>query len=149
MPAEKGDIRNLTNTTDVVERDPAWSPDGKSIAYFSDESGEYALHIRDQSGLGEVRKIDLGNPPTFYYSPGWSPDSQENRLHRQAAELLVRGPREENAGARGYGHVHRPGQSSPDGLVARQPLDRLHQAAAQPPARRLCLFAGARPRATS
>jgi tricorn protease len=77
VPAEKGDIRNLTNTTSVVERDPAWSPDGKSIAYFSDESGEYALHVRDQSGMGEVRKIDLGTPPTFYYSPAWSPDSKK------------------------------------------------------------------------
>ncbi len=77
VPAEKGDIRNLTNTTNVVERDPAWSPDGKSIAYLSDESGEYALHIRDQNGLGEVRKIDLGNPPTFYYSPTWSADSKK------------------------------------------------------------------------
>ncbi len=77
VPAEKGDIRNLTQTTAVVERNPAWSPDGKSIAYLSDESGEYALHIRDQSGLGEVRKIDLGSPPTFYYSPTWSPDSKK------------------------------------------------------------------------
>jgi len=77
VPAEKGDIRNLTNTTDVVERDPAWSPDGKSIAYLSDESGEYALHVRDQSGLGEVRKFDLGKPPTFYYAPNWSPDSKK------------------------------------------------------------------------
>ena len=77
VPAEKGDIRNLTNTTGAVERDPDWSPDGKSIAYFSDETGEYALHIRDQNGLGEVRKISLGNPPTFYYSPTWSPDSKK------------------------------------------------------------------------
>src|SRR5947208_1149257 len=77
VPAEKGDIRNLTNTTAVVERDPAWSPDGKSIAYLSDESGEYALHIREQSGFGAVRKINLGNPPTFYYSPTWSPDSKK------------------------------------------------------------------------
>jgi tricorn protease len=77
VPAEKGDIRNLTNTTDVVERDPAWSPDGNSIAYLSDESGEYALHIRNQNGLGEVRKIDLGKPPTFRYSPTWSPDSKK------------------------------------------------------------------------
>jgi tricorn protease len=77
VPAQKGDIRNLTNTTNVVERDPAWSPDGKSIAYLSDESGEYALHIRDQSALGEVKKIDLGNPPTFYYTPRWSPDSKK------------------------------------------------------------------------
>ena len=77
VPAEKGDIRNLTNTTDVVERDPAWSPDGNSIAYLSDESGEYALHIRNQNGMGEVRKIDLGKPPTFRYSPTWSPDSKK------------------------------------------------------------------------
>ena len=77
VPAEKGDVRDITNTTDIVERDPAWSPDGKSIAYFSDESGEYALHIRDQSGRGEVRKIDLGKPATFYYSPRWSPDSKK------------------------------------------------------------------------
>ena len=77
VPGEKGDIRNVTHTTDVVERDPAWSPDGKTIAYLSDESGEYALHLRDQSGIGEVRKIDLGNPPTFYYSPTWSPDSKK------------------------------------------------------------------------
>ena len=77
VPGEKGDIRNLTNTTDVVERDPAWSPDGNSIAYLSDESGEYALHIRNQNGMGEVRKIDLGNPPTFRYSPTWSPDSKK------------------------------------------------------------------------
>jgi tricorn protease len=77
VPAEKGDIRNLTRTPDAVERDPAWSPDGKSIAYLSDESGEYALHIRDQSGLGEVRKIALANSPTFYYSPRWSPDGKK------------------------------------------------------------------------
>jgi tricorn protease len=77
VPAEKGDIRNLTRTTNVAERDPAWSPDGKWIAYFSDESGEYALHLRDQSGLGEVRKINLGEPPSFFYSPRWSPDSKK------------------------------------------------------------------------
>jgi tricorn protease len=77
VPAEKGDARNLTNTTGVAERDPAWSPDGKWIAYFSDESGEYALHLRDQKGMGEVKKINLGNPPSFFYSPTWSPDSKK------------------------------------------------------------------------
>src|SRR5262249_35085534 len=69
VPAEKGDPRILTNTPGVMERDPAWSSDGKSIAYFSDESGEYALHIRDQSGMGAVKKISLGNPASFYMSP--------------------------------------------------------------------------------
>lgn len=77
VPAEKGNARNLTNTTGVMERDPAWSPDGKWIAYFSDESGEYMLHLSDQSGMGEVKKIALGNSPSFYFSPVWSPDSKK------------------------------------------------------------------------
>jgi tricorn protease len=77
VPAEKGDVRNITNSPSVADRDPAWSPDGQSIAYFSDESGEYALHIRKQNGLGTVTKIDLGKPPSFYYSPTWSPDSKK------------------------------------------------------------------------
>lgn len=74
VPAEKGDARNLTRTPGVAERDPAWSPDGQKIAFFSDESGEYALHVVDQTGLGEARKITLGDPPSFFYRPRWSPD---------------------------------------------------------------------------
>jgi tricorn protease len=75
VPAEKGDARDLTNTSGVAERFPAWSPDGQRIAYFSDESGEYALHLRPQNGLGEVEKIQL--PPGFYYDPNWSPDGKK------------------------------------------------------------------------
>jgi tricorn protease len=77
VPGDKGDIRNLTRTTGVAERDPAWSPDGKWMAYFSDESGEYALHLAEQSGFGPVKKISLGNPPSFFYTPVWSPDSKK------------------------------------------------------------------------
>ena len=76
VPSEKGDIRNITHSPAVADRDPSWSPDGKSIAYFSDESGEYALHISDQTGVGKVRVIDLGKSPSFFYRPTWSPDSR-------------------------------------------------------------------------
>ncbi len=76
LPAEKGDARNLTNTTGANERSPAWSPDGKSIAYFSDESGEYELHTRVQDGKGDTRKIKL-NGAGFYEGLVWSPDSQK------------------------------------------------------------------------
>jgi tricorn protease len=76
-PAEKGDIRNLTNTPGTMERDPAWSPDGKWVAYFSDESGEYQLFLKSPDGLGEPKKISLGTPASFYYSPIWSPDSKK------------------------------------------------------------------------
>ncbi len=76
LPTDKGDIRNLTATPGVAERDPAWSPDGKSIAYFSDASGEYQLFIRDQDGLKAPTVIDLGPNPSYFYKPHWSPDSK-------------------------------------------------------------------------
>jgi tricorn protease len=76
VPAEKGDTRNLTRSPGSAERDPAWSPDGKSIAYFSDASGEYQLHVRDQDGLLPPRVIDLGPDASFFYAPHWSPDSK-------------------------------------------------------------------------
>lgn len=85
VPAEKGDPRNLTNTPGVMERDPQWSPDGKTIAYLSDESGEYALHLRSQSGAGEVTKIEL--QPGFYSSLRFSPDSNKVALVDSFARL--------------------------------------------------------------
>jgi tricorn protease len=77
VPAEKGDIRNLTNTPGADERYPAWSPDGKSIAYFSDEPGEEVLYVKNQNGQGDAQKIDLGTPGSFFFFPTWSPDSKK------------------------------------------------------------------------
>jgi tricorn protease len=77
VPAAKGDVRNLTSSPGVADRDPAWSPDGKRIAYFSDASGEYALHVRDQNGSAAPQRIDLGAPSSYFYGPLWSPDSSK------------------------------------------------------------------------
>src|SRR5262245_488396 len=92
VPAEKGDARNLTNTPGAADRDPSWSPDGKSVAYFSDESGEYELCIRAQDGRGEAKRIKLGEATSFFYSPVWSPDSKkiayvDKRLHLWFVDL--------------------------------------------------------------
>jgi tricorn protease len=76
VPAEKGDVRNLTATTAVHERSPVWSPDGTKIAYFSDESGEYQLYVRSQDGKGESQIIKVQGHG-FYDDPVWSPDSQK------------------------------------------------------------------------
>ena len=76
IPSEKGDVRNLTNSGGSAERDPAWSPDGKFISYFSDKSGEYRLDIEAQDGLTPPREIALDHP-THYYTPSWSPDSKK------------------------------------------------------------------------
>jgi tricorn protease len=77
IPSDKGDIRNITHSPAVADRDPAWSPDGRWVAYFSDEPGEYELQLRDQTGLGKVRHLNLGNPPSFFYTPVFSPDSKK------------------------------------------------------------------------
>jgi len=76
VPGEKGDPRNLTGTPGVYERSPVWSPDGAFIAYFSDVSGEYELHVRNQEGKGDVKKFKL-NGAGYYGSPTFSPDSQK------------------------------------------------------------------------
>ena len=76
IPADKGDVRNLTNSSGSAERDPAWSPDGKFVSYFSDKSGEYKLVIEAQDGLTPPREIAL-TKPTRYYTPSWSPDSKK------------------------------------------------------------------------
>ncbi len=80
IPAEKGDVRNLTSSSGSAERDPAWSPDGKYVSYFSDKSGEYTLVIEEQDGLKPPREIALPNP-THYYTPSWSPDSKKILYH--------------------------------------------------------------------
>lgn len=76
LPAQKGDLFNLTNTPGAHETDPAWSPNGRSVAYFSDASGEYELHIKNQDGTGEARAIRPGGSG-FYANIHWSPDSRK------------------------------------------------------------------------
>jgi len=76
VPAEKGDVRNLTSTMAAHERSPVWSPDGTKIAYFSDESGEYQLYIRSQDGKGAPQVVKVEGHG-FYQNPVWAPDSQK------------------------------------------------------------------------
>lgn len=76
VPAEHGVTRNLTRTSGVAERYPAWSPDGKWIAYFTDRTGEYELAIRPADGSGAEQVLTLLGPG-FRYRPQWSPDSKK------------------------------------------------------------------------
>ncbi|HEV2764549.1 MAG TPA: hypothetical protein VGV38_16335, partial [Pyrinomonadaceae bacterium] len=75
LDAGGGATRNLTETSGVAERYPTLSPDGRSVAYLSDESGEYQLHVRPAAG-GEARKINVEAKPSFYRELNWSPDSK-------------------------------------------------------------------------
>jgi len=73
VPAKKGEIRNLTNSSGVRELWPSWSPDGRWVAYASDRTGEYELYVRPQQGGEERRLTTLG--PGFRSGLAWSPDS--------------------------------------------------------------------------
>jgi tricorn protease len=86
VAAKHGPTRDITNTPGVMEREPAWSPDGQSIAYFSDESGIYALHVAPQTGnavagAAAVKKFPLPSEPAYYFEPIWSPDSKLIAFH--------------------------------------------------------------------
>ena len=96
VPAEHGDVRNLTRTPGVAERSPVWEPDGTRVAYLSDSSGEYELMIGDQDGRTAPEVISLGDP-TFYHAPQWSPDGEkllytDKRLNLWWMDLTHRRP---------------------------------------------------------
>jgi tricorn protease len=88
VPMEKGDDRNLTQSVAANDRRPVWSPDGKSIAWFTDESGEYQLRIGPQDGHGAVRNIKVDGAG-FYSDPKWSPDGTKISYVDNSSSLYV------------------------------------------------------------
>jgi tricorn protease len=76
VPAEKGDIRNLTQSSGAHDREPAWSPDGSQLAWFSDASGEYQLMFGDPTGVAKPRAVQLPSA-AFFSSLAWSPDGKQ------------------------------------------------------------------------
>jgi tricorn protease len=76
VPAEHGSIRNLTRTQGVWNRDAVWSPDGRWIAYLSDQTGEYELYLVPQDGMGQPTRITFDGT-MFRLPPVWSPDSKK------------------------------------------------------------------------
>jgi tricorn protease len=85
-----GGVKNITNTANIAERYPLISPDKKTVAYFSDETGEYQLHLRSLEN-DSVKKIPVEPKPSFYRLLAWSPDSKrvvfsDRRLNLWVAE---------------------------------------------------------------
>ncbi len=88
LPAEKGSVRNLTRTSGVAERNPVWSPDGRQVAYFSDETGEYQLYVRAADGSGEARRL-TDAALRYGFVPTWSPDSESIAFWDQSSTLWI------------------------------------------------------------
>lgn len=88
MDAENSSYHNITHTTGVHEKYPVWSPDGKSIAYFSDASGEYKLDIKSPDEKGKVRSYKLMGTG-FYFNPRWSPDHKKITYSDNGRNLYI------------------------------------------------------------
>ena len=66
-----GEWRNLTAHPEGAY-DPAWSPDGKWIAYVVRERGRHDVYVMRADGTEPVRVTDTG----VNRAPAWSPDGQ-------------------------------------------------------------------------
>ncbi|HEY5908626.1 MAG TPA: PDZ domain-containing protein, partial [Vicinamibacteria bacterium] len=76
VPAEHGNTRNVTDTQGVREKEGSWSPDGKWIAFVSDQTGEEEVYVAPQDGKGAAQKLTSGSS-SFHFSLAWSPDSKK------------------------------------------------------------------------
>jgi tricorn protease len=88
VPAEHGQLRNITRSQGVREMDPSWSPDGKWIAYLSDRSGEYEIYVRAQDGSDDERRITTDGE-VWRFPPVWSPDSKRLAFGDKRQRLQV------------------------------------------------------------
>lgn len=88
LPAEKGAVRNLTATSGVREREAVWSPDGKTVAYLSDRSGEYEIYTRAADGSDDETRLTKGLAG-WVYGMVWSPDSKHLLVSNAALELVL------------------------------------------------------------
>jgi tricorn protease len=88
VPAENGFVKDMTRTSGAAERYPAWSPDGKHIAYWSDQSGEYELWIAQTDAEGSAKKL-TNYGPGYRYRPFWSPDSKKIAFIDKAMRIRI------------------------------------------------------------
>ena len=128
LPKDNGAPRNLTGTPGAHERSPAWSPDGETIAWFSDADGEYELVVRDRLGRDEPKRFKLDGAG-FYNDPTWSPDGKRilfnDKSNRLAYLTLEDGQVTEVSVSKGTLGQFRPaGAWSPDSKwIAFETLD--------------------------
>ncbi|MGH8152658.1 MAG: S41 family peptidase, partial [Rhodanobacteraceae bacterium] len=109
VPLEHGITIDLTHTPGAHEREVAWSPDGKRVAYISDESGEEEVWVRDADGTHPVMLTRgvIGR----LYAPLWSPDGKRIAFVDSANRVHVVGS---SAGARDEVIAQDPGISQRD-----------------------------------
>lgn len=75
VPVKEGYSLNMTNSSGAFDRAPAWSPDGKQIAYWSDKDGENEIYLQQPEGAAAAKKL-TNRKGGYGYDLFWSPDSK-------------------------------------------------------------------------
>ncbi len=88
VPVSEGYVLNMTQSSGAFDRNPAWSPDGNHLAYWSDRSGEYEIYIQATDGRGEPRKL-TNRRKGFGYSLFWSPDSEKLAFIDETNDIAI------------------------------------------------------------
>lgn len=87
VPVKHGDTRDIPKTSGTRERFPSWSPDGKTIAFTSDESGEYQIYTVPQLG-GTPKKVS-NHKGASMLGIQWSPDNKHILFTTYAQEICL------------------------------------------------------------
>ncbi|MDH3197817.1 MAG: S41 family peptidase, partial [Candidatus Krumholzibacteria bacterium] len=88
VPKEDGPTRNLTRDSGARDKDAAWSPDGKTIAYLSDKSGEYEIYLVNPNGKEAVVRL-TEHKDGYRHTLRWSPDSKKIAFADQTLRCYI------------------------------------------------------------
>ena len=139
VPAEKGDARNLTQSSGVHDRSPVWSPDGTQIAWLSDASGEYQLMIGEQTGADQAAR-DRAAVEGVLLGAGVVARRQAAAARGQSSQPVDDRHRERRGIEARHRHLRRSGTTVRRGVVAGLTWVAYSKSLDEPPARDLSLL---------
>lgn len=87
-PIENGPVRNLTHSSRAHDKLARWSPDGRSIAFVSDRSGEEQVYRVDQEGKGKPEALTTSLKMVLQ-ALSWAPDGQRLALSDKDGRIFV------------------------------------------------------------
>ena len=88
VPSKEGVTINLTRSSNAFDRHPSWSPDGKTVAYWSDRSGEYEIWLQEMQGAAPPKQLTQRNKG-FGYTLLWSPDAKKIAFMDEKNDISV------------------------------------------------------------
>lgn len=88
VPASEGFSLNMSQHSGAFDHNPAWSPDGKKVAYWSDRSGEYEIWLQDAMDTESAKQLTK-RKSGFGYKLYWSPDSKHIAFIDEKNDILI------------------------------------------------------------